>query len=273
MIRRLTREDKDAVSRLCARAVSEDFIPLYFDSFVDEKIGFGFEESGVLTGVVFSSVALDGEAWLFGLRVDPDHRRKGIGRRLTQRALEEVSESCRLARVGIFTDNYASLQLARSFGFSARANYVFREFRGSPPPLPETCLKRVGLENLEEVFGRLASDSRLQQNNLLLPHFYEWFRLTRESLGILLDDGSVWQADDELAVVARSEAPDPEVEFGYLSDPCEVILPALLDRFVGQEPIEASLPADPALEEVLERYGFAVPSWGSAMTIYERLLP
>ena len=49
------------------------------------------------------------------------------------------------------------------------------------------------------------------------------------------------RANDEFAVAARSEAPDSQVL--------------------------------PALEGVLERYGFAIPSWGSAMTIYERLLP
>ena len=60
------------------------------------------------------------------------------------------------------------------------------------------------------------------------------------------------RANDEFAVAARSEAPDRdlEVEISYLS---------------GQ--------VLPALEGVLERYGFAIPSWGSAMTIYERLLP
>jgi len=272
MIRRLTREDKAAVSRLCARAVSEDFIPLYFDSFIDEKVGFGFEENGVLAGMVFTSVALDGEAWLFGLRVDPDHRQKGIGRCLTQRALEVASASCRVARLGIFTENHDSIQLARSFGFSARANYVFRELKRPPPPAPETCLERVGREDLVEVHGRLTADPHLQANNLLLPRFYEWFRLTQESLGILLDDGSVWQADGELAIVARSETPDPEIEIGYLSNPCGLVLPALLDRFAGQGPIEASLPVDPALEQVLERFGFVVPSWGSGMTILEREL-
>ena len=273
MIRRLTREDKAAVSQLCGRAVSEDFIPLYFDSFIDEKVGFGFEEGGVLAGMVFMSVALDGEAWLFGLRVDPDHRRKGIGRQLTEHALKEIPRSCRLVRLGIFKDNRASLQLARSFGFSARADYVFREYRGSPPPVPETCLRGVGIENLDEVFGRLASDSRLQTNNMLLPHFYEWFRLTQESFRKLLENGWVWQAGEEFAVVSCIETPDTEVEISYLSDPCEQILPALLDRFADQGPIEASLPAAIGIEEVLGRYGFVVPSWGSAMTIYERLLP
>jgi len=82
----------------------------------------------------------------------------------------------------------------------------------------------------------------------------------------------VWQADDELAIVARSEVPDPGVEIGYLSEPCEQVLPAILDRFAGLGPIEASLPADSALEETLRRLGFTVPSWGSQMTILERPL-
>jgi len=61
-----------------------------------------------------------------------------------------------------------------------------------------------------------------------------------------VNDHCLW-ANDELAVAARSEAPDLEVEISYLSD--QVL---------------------PALEGVLERYGFAIPGWGSGMTIYER---
>lgn len=191
MIRRLTREDKAAVARLCGRAVSEDFIPLYFDSFIDQKVGFGFEENGVLVGIVFSSVALDGEAWLFGLRVDPDHQRKGIGRRLTQRALEEISPTCHLVRVGIFKGNHASTALVKAFGFSPRASYFFREFRGAPPRVSAVHLERVGPERLDEILARSMNDRRLQANNLLLPHFYEWFRLMQESLSTLINNGWV----------------------------------------------------------------------------------
>ena len=273
MIRRLTREDKAAVARLCDRAVSEDFIPLYFDSFIDQKVGFGFEENGVLVGIVFSSVALDGEAWLFGLRVDPDHQRKGIGRRLTQRALEEISPTCHLVRVGIFKGNHASTTLVKFFGFSPRAGYFFREFKGPPLPTASTArLKRARREALVEVYDRLTADPRLQANNLLLPHFYEWFRLTRESLSTLINNGWVWSVGEQLAVVSTEQL-DSEVEISYLSKPCEQVLPAILDRFADRGPIEASLPAVPVLEETLRRLGFVIPGWGSEMTICERPLP
>lgn len=100
-------------------------------------------------------------------------------------------------------------------------------------------LEHVGPESLERDFARLVNDRHLRAN-------------------------------DELAVAARSEASDPEDKSSYLSDPCEQILQALLDRFADRVTIEASLPADHALKETLERYGFVVPSWGSGMTIYER---
>ena len=60
------------------------------------------------------------------------------------------------------------------------------------------------------------------------------------------------RANDEFAVAARSEAPDSEIEIGYLSELCEQVLPTP--------------------DGVLERYGFAIPSWGSGMTIHERPL-
>jgi len=270
-IRRLTRKDRAAVERLCARAGSEDFVPLYFERIIEEKAGFGFEEGESLCGIIFSTLVLDGEAWLFGLRVDPDHRRVGIGRCLTEHALKEVPRSCRLVRLGVFTDNRASMRLAGSFGFAERAQYVFRESKKTPSTAAAAAdLKRVGPERLEEILARLMSDRRLQEHNLLLPHFYEWFRLTEESLAELIRNGWVWSVGEQLAVVS-TELDDSEVEIGYLSDPCDRVLPAILERF-SPSLIEASLPADPTLEEILERHGFAVPRWGSAITIYEREL-
>jgi len=271
VIRRLVPGDKVAVAQLCGRVSSDDFVPLYFDSIINQKVGFGLEENGVLVGIVFSSVTLDGEAWLFGLRVDPGHQRKGIGRCLTEQALKEIPRSCRLVRLGIFTDNRASMQLARSFGFSERAQYFFREFRGAAPRVSAVKLEHVGPERLEEILARLTSDRRLQANNLLLPHFYEWFRIARGSLSTLIENGWVWSAGGQLAVVSTEQV-DSEVEIGYLSEPCNQVLPAILDRF-STDVIEASLPSGPALENTLQQFGFVVPSWGSRMTIYERLLP
>ena len=80
------------------------------------------------------------------------------------------------------------------------------------------------------------------------------------------------RANDEFAVAARSEAPDLEVEISYLSELCEQVLPAILDKFADCGLIKASLPADPAGVQILERFRFVVPSWGSGMTIYERPL-
>jgi len=71
--------------------------------------------------------------------------------------------------------------------------------------------------------------------------------------------------------VVSTEQLDSEVEIGYLSEPCDQVLPAILERF-SSSAIEVSLPADPALEGTLKQLGFVIPGWGSAMTIYERLL-
>ena len=109
-----------------------------------------------------------------------------------------------------------------------------------------------------EVYDRLTADPRLQANNLLLPHFYEWFRLTRESLSTLINNGWVWSVGEQLAVVSTEQL-DSEVEISYLSKSCEQVLPAILNRF-STSVIEASLPADPVLEELLAHYGFVVPS-------------
>lgn len=271
MIRRLAREDRSAVVELCGRVFREDFVPLYFDSFICEKIGLGFEEKGRLCGIVFASRTLDGEGWLFGLRVDPDSRRRGIGRALTLRAMEKLASSCRIVRIGIFPENAPSLALAASLGFSLRAQYAFYEWKGAPPAAAPGNLEPVGAGDLDCVFAELSEDPLLRANDLLLPYRYEWFKLTKASLGSLLEKGVVWRFKEEHAIAGANEGPEPDVEITYLSGVS--ILPALFYHFAKKGPIEALLPADPALAQTLAAYGFTPPSWGTGMTILERELP
>jgi ribosomal protein S18 acetylase RimI-like enzyme len=62
-------------------------------------------------------------AWLFGLAVDPDHRRRGYGRRLTAASLNLLAGlRVETALLTVEPGNIAAQRLYRSFGFVETAH-------------------------------------------------------------------------------------------------------------------------------------------------------
>ena len=62
--------------------------------------------------------ALEGELQINNIAIDPEHRRKGLGRLLLRAALEEgTRRGCRLALLQVRPSNQAALSLYRSLGF------------------------------------------------------------------------------------------------------------------------------------------------------------
>jgi|GEM_PF-3348394 len=273
VIRQLTGTDKCSVANLCNRAMPNDFVPLYFDNFIENGIGLAFEKKQKVVGIILISQRVPGEGWLFGLRVDPNHRQKGIGRALTVRGMKALSTSCHTVRVGIFPGNRASFHLVKSLGFSACAEYLFRVFEGEPSSFKKIAMEPATTSEKDVILHALTSDERLRKNKLLIPRSFEWYTLSEKTLTDLIRNRCVWRIQEQLAIVSVSDEPEPWVEIEYLSQPFDHILPALLQRFVSHGTLEAALPAKVGFEERLENYGFVIPTWGSRITILERSLP
>lgn len=271
-IRSLTRNDREAVIRLCDQAMPNDFVPSYFDSFIKKDTGFAFEMAGEIVGIILASRVSNSEGWLFGLRVAPDERRKGIGRALTSHAIEALTPFCHIVRVGIFPDNRASLHLARSLGFSPCAGYIFRVFQGDPPSSSEPSLRLAITNECDEILSTLSKDRSLRRNKLLIPRSFEWCALSKETLENLIQNGCVWRTGEQLGIVSIDKESARWIEIDYLSRPFDRILPSLLYRFANQGTVEAALPAHVGFAAKLKKYGFVVPQWGSRITILERPL-
>jgi len=95
-------------------------------SYADEPVSSDADEPGRLAGyALFSIVA--GEAELLRIAVDPECRRKGIGRRLFSRMLEKLrAEKAEKLFLEVRSKNEAAIGLYRSFGMTGagcRKNY------------------------------------------------------------------------------------------------------------------------------------------------------
>lgn len=97
----------------------------YFQTTVGE-LSCVFEETR-LVGIGKFTVLWDGSGWLETLRVEQPWQRKGVGRQIYERYLEQAKElGCPFVRMYTGADNVASAALARVYGLSVAQR--FREY-------------------------------------------------------------------------------------------------------------------------------------------------
>lgn len=181
--RRATPADRDRVFALCAKIwEGDDYIPTCFDRWVADgegELALCFAAGGVaaapdsvagteaiaeprLVGLAKLSWLGPGEAWLEGLRKDPDCGLHGVGKALCGRFLSGLSPLARDGRLrslrfSTYFSNVESIALNTSLGFRevARASMQRRE------PGPSSPDRYAGVETLRDPseFLRLARDS------------------------------------------------------------------------------------------------------------------
>jgi len=94
-----------------------DYVPDIWEDWLGEGTTLVAEYEGEVVGTVHATERGD-EAWLEGLRVAEEHRREGVGSRLTEAALERIAEEgTSVVRCVVFDDNDAAVELLNELGF------------------------------------------------------------------------------------------------------------------------------------------------------------
>jgi len=119
-------------------------------------------DGGHVIGIAKLTLTGSHEAWLHALRVDPRHRRKGVGTALLAHRLERARRlGVRVARLDTQEDNTAVRRMMRRFGFRLREVDRYFERRARSVAAP----RRASRTDLQAV-ARLAAGALLQD-----PHF------------------------------------------------------------------------------------------------------
>lgn len=131
---KLTQDDFSALQYGCPRLASAEWWNLRIRQATDSGRIFVAESNGEILGLVSLEVALANwfrrHVGVLGLCVHPDHRRRGIGRKLLSFALSEASE-LGLARVEltVWSDNLSAINLYESVGFVLEGEHPFYGFK------------------------------------------------------------------------------------------------------------------------------------------------
>jgi GNAT superfamily N-acetyltransferase len=260
-IRRARADDKEAVLAFCAHIWGgQDYLPQAWDNWLNDSQGILLValQKGVPVGVVRAAFPGRGEAWLEGMRVDPERRGAGIATALFAALVEEVRQrGAHVARLMTLGTNYpvhrmcAHLGLARVLRLRPRSRPL--EVGATPPAarplgadeiaLAQALLARQGLT------GGVASFLAVT-GGLCPTGGGVWTSWSEDRLGEHLARGEVWtwqgiRGPLAIAVVSPHRRRPGVWEVGLLEGPvpdCTALLAALVRR----PALPASEPDTPA---------------------------
>jgi N-acetylglutamate synthase-like GNAT family acetyltransferase len=215
-IRRAVAQDKDAVLAFCARTFEwGDYLPEVWEQWLaDEKGQFLVAtQDGVPVGVAKVTLLTPSEAWLEGLRVDPQHRHAGLGWQFQTACLEVARRSgVDVARLATGSKNLAIHKMAERSGMHRMAAAWPLEASALASEKESASLTHLGMSDWGPISTRILQGSTLAALHGLYGAGWTWEAMTEDKLRAHLRRGQVLALCDgeaEIAAVAITLDPDP----------------------------------------------------------------
>jgi ribosomal protein S18 acetylase RimI-like enzyme len=212
---RLAREDdREAVLAFCARTWNNgDYIQYVWEDWLRDAGGALLVATiaGRPVGLAHLRMMSPEEAWIEGVRVDPEARRQGVARILISRTLVTAHErGATVARYFTSSDNIASQQLFDRFGFTRVAeilHFSADALGADEREADDISLARVAEEDAERIWAWLERSNLAPLNGGLEIHEWAAQALTEPRLREHLAAGRVWTLDElgDLAALAVVE--------------------------------------------------------------------
>ena len=115
VIRNALETDKSSVLEFCKNTFSwGDYIEDVWEIWKSKRRLYVMEDEGKVVGV-YNLVISEKQAWVEGMRIHPDYRRRGLGKKMLAHA-ESISSS-KTRRLIIESENYPSIRLVESMGY------------------------------------------------------------------------------------------------------------------------------------------------------------
>ncbi|MCX7681735.1 MAG: AI-2E family transporter [Anaerolineae bacterium] len=205
-------EDRPAVEALCAQIDQNDYLPLIWESWLNDPEGLFVvaesKESGApatVVGTAKLSRLAEHEWWLQGLRVAPAYRKRGIARRLQEHLIAQARKMRRDATIRFATHslNEPVHRLAARHGFRRVA--VYKRYRADAAPSTDVpALSKLTAADIPTAWTLVSSSSRYRTSGGLYEDVWTWRNLTCERLALHIAKGRVWglNVGGELAALA-----------------------------------------------------------------------
>ena len=198
-----------------------DYIKYVWDKWIRDPNGrlLIAECNGKPVGIMHIQFLPDESAWLEGLRVHPEYRRRGIAWRLNQYAFRYIkSRGVNRVRVAIVEWNTPSLNLARKLGFYILDKWLsfWLRFKDIPECGEAKCKEEV---DPEKIWDKISKSAVFLRSNGYIPVAWRWFRVSKKILAELLKNGAIKciTCNEDLIVIYRVEEDGSSIEIPLIN--------------------------------------------------------
>ena len=280
-IRPARADDRQAMERICAHTFDwGDYIPEVWDDWLADEQGLVIvgELAGRVVALSRITFHTPDQAWLAGMRVDPDYRRQGIAVRFLEYSQSFARErGARVARLGTGDHNIPVHTMTARAGMERVGRYAVwaaQPLPDSPPP------EFLSSDQATQIQDFLQTSPVLAHCRGLYSTGWAWQDLSAERVYHFLDKGQIAAhvgPDGSLVAVAPVTADaDGEGLWVCYSDgePSAVTRLAFAIRGyaaqMGVERVGAMVPEVAWLREAFEAAGYGFGDWEGEVWVFER---
>jgi GNAT superfamily N-acetyltransferase len=280
-IRPARADDRQAMERFCAHTFDwGDYIPEVWDDWLADEQGLVIvgELAGHVVALSKITFHTPDQAWLAGMRVDPEYRRRGIAGAFLEYSLSFAHErGARVARLGTGHHNTAVHCITARAGMErvgCYAAWFAKPLPDSPPP------EFLSSDQATQIQDFLQTSPVLSHCHGLYSSGWAWQELSTGRLHHLLGKGQIaaqFAPDGSLAAVAPVSAETHGEEMWvYFSDgdPSAVTSLAFAIRGyaaqIGAQRVGAMLPDVAWQREAFRAAGYGFGEWEGEMWVFER---
>lgn len=255
----------------------EDYLPQVWDDWLADPAGLfvAAELRGRVVGLGRLTELGEGEAWLEGLRVDPEVQGRGIGSHIHHFLLERWRSSrSAVVRLATASTQVAVHRLCQRTGFERVANVVDVSARAAPGHHRYSAL---GPGETEFPFQRWAETQLGRALGGLLELRWRWARLSPERLRALAAEGMAYAWNGERGgIVATREMSEEEecLRLHAVAAEGPELVPLLhearcLADALGLPEVRWRAPAGQAWDGLLREAGFE-RRWPMTLLVFEK---
>ena len=275
--------DHPAVERICAHTWEwGDYIPEVWDQWLADEQGLPI--IGELAGrvVALSRIRLQepDQIWLEGMRVDPEYRRRGIGRQFLDHSIAFARDrGARVVRLSTSYHNVTVHTMAAQAGMARVGSYQLRS-ADSLPGAPGPAF--LSAEHADRVHSFLSDSPMLAYAHDLYSVDWAWQELSPAHIDQLLEAGRYaarLAPDDRLAALAilHPRPKDSELWIGFIDGEAAAITGLAMAvrghaARLGVEKVQMLVSDVGWLRGALSEAGYGPGEWEGELWVFERWL-